>query len=65
MYYGIKDLSRQAHEVLLKSMELFFEHSKFSSLSEEAWERKLNEIAVKETDWCKVQLSKWNRKINI
>ncbi len=59
LYYDIKDLSRQAYDVLLKSMELFFEHGYLSSfLSEEAWERKLHEIAMKETDWCKAQIQK-------
>lgn len=61
LYYEIKDLSRQAHEVLLKSMELFFENAfifSYSPLSEEAWERKLKDIAMKETDWCKVQIQK-------
>jgi hypothetical protein len=62
LYYGIKDLSRQAHEVLLKSMELFFEQSNFSSLDEEAWERKLDEIANKETEWCKVQILNGRKK---
>ncbi len=57
LYYEIKDLSRQAHGALLKSMELFFEHRHiYSFLSQEAWERKLDEIALKETDWCKVQI---------
>jgi hypothetical protein len=65
LYYEIKDLARQAHDVLLKSMELFFEHGYISSyLSEEAWDRKLNEIALKETHWCKVQIHNGINKHN-
>jgi hypothetical protein len=54
LYYDIKYLAKQAHEVLLKSMNLYFDN-RYSPLSEENWECKLKEIEMKETDWCKVQ----------
>jgi hypothetical protein len=56
LYYDIQDLARQAHLTLLKSMSIFFEHSyKLTFYNEENWERKFNEIAGKETEWCKLQ----------
>ena len=59
LYYEIKDLSKQAYLTLLKSMSLFFENSyKLTFFDEENWERKFNEIAKKETDWCKFQIRK-------
>lgn len=57
IYYNIKDLAKQAHEVLVKSMLLFFS-KKVSSLDDINWERKMTEITKKEIDWCKTQLQK-------
>lgn len=57
IYYNIKDLSKQVHDALLLAMLSFFE-PKFSSLNEERWERMMDEIAAKETDWCKAQISR-------
>ncbi|BDD05728.1 hypothetical protein [Aureibacter tunicatorum] len=60
VYYDIQVLSKQVHGALLKSMQLFFEDSYYCHilLPEIDWERKLNEIIIQETDWCKFQLSR-------
>lgn len=61
LYYSIKDLAKQVHDALLKSIILFFEY-RISSLEDAEWERKLNQISIKETGWCRSQLINVRRK---
>lgn len=71
LYYDIKDLAKQAHQALLKSLEIFFEHRLntldgiewekdlkygYNAIDEMKCENKINTLIKKETDWCIHQL---------
>jgi len=57
IYSEIRTIAKQSHSALLKSISLFLE-GRISSLDEIKFERKLDELMNKETQWCKAIIEK-------